>query len=198
MPPRRTLARSVLLGLAGLVGVVCAAAAETVPLPQVPFSATARISDMAKPARVYHRDGTLRIEASGPQGPMVMLIDLKTREGTLLAAMGAMKVAMPLPAGTGPLNNAAGLPTGDKVGTDKVAGEACTLWQWRDPGSGESGRSCITGDGIPLRTTVRNGSEIVLSDVQRTAQPEGLFVVPEGYQRITIPQGNLPGLPGKN
>jgi hypothetical protein len=104
-----------------------------------------------------------------------------------------------------------GLPPGlldaKRMGATSVAGEPCNLWEVTYPASRAATRaalptatiSCITPDGIPLRTeTVTNNAHQVIMEavtVTRTAQDPSLFVVPPGT-KIVKPSAAMQGLLG--
>lgn len=72
-----------------------------------------------------------------------------------------------------------------REGTDRVAGHACTIWRYEDPGS--EGRICLTADGVMLRTRgtmsgITGGMEAIR--VEYGAQDAARFQPPEGYQRV--------------
>lgn len=135
-----------------------------------------------------------------------------------LAARGLMRMEMPMGfavldqrAGTGFMvmpqqrmvmdMNAAGLPGGSltrppesarftREGQDRIAGQACTIWRVED--RGESARSCITADGVMLRTTTGAGSRATTIEAMRvdyTAQDPAQFNRPQGFQNLQLPPG---------
>jgi hypothetical protein len=88
-------------------------------------------------------------------------------------------------------------PTGSnrrlrREGTDRVAGQACTVWRI-DPPAGEEDevkRACITADGVPLRLVTGEGSEAetdyVATEVSYAPQDPARFRVPQGYRPLNL------------
>jgi hypothetical protein len=88
-------------------------------------------------------------------------------------------------------------PTGSnrrlrREGTDRVAGQACTVWRI-DPPAGEEDevkRACITADGVPLRLVSGEGSEAetdyVATEVSYAPQDPARFRVPQGYRPLNV------------
>jgi hypothetical protein len=77
-------------------------------------------------------------------------------------------------------------------GTEKIAGQPCTVWEMSAAGQVQ-GDACITADGVVLRGQPAHAptpnTGIVATSVAYGPQPASLFVAPAGYRRI---QPNLP------
>jgi len=72
-----------------------------------------------------------------------------------------------------------------KEGTAQVAGLACTIWRYRDKNS--EGTTCLTAEGVMLRTLatmsgITGGSEAIT--VAFGPQDPARFDEPEGYARV--------------
>jgi len=73
----------------------------------------------------------------------------------------------------------------EKVGTDKIAGLSCDVWQTDDDG-GEH-QACLTSDGILLRAgDAGEEPTIVAREVKRGAISESRFAIPEGYEVVDM------------
>ena len=72
-----------------------------------------------------------------------------------------------------------------KVGTDKIAGLSCDVWQTDDDG-GEH-QACLTSDGILLRAgDAGEEPTIVAREVKKGAIPDSRFAIPEGYEVVDM------------
>ncbi|NHO55812.1 hypothetical protein GOB86_01750 [Acetobacter lambici] len=69
-----------------------------------------------------------------------------------------------------------------RLGSSVVAGEQCTVWRTKDT-DGHPTDACYTADGVLLQ--VAQGGQITVRalSVQRTAQPDSLFVIPPGLRQ---------------
>ena len=76
-----------------------------------------------------------------------------------------------------------------RVGEDRVAGMACTVWSVHARNG--DGTVCITGDGVPLRVDGaidgRKGT-LTATAVDFSPQPQALFQVPAGYMSFSLPK----------
>jgi hypothetical protein len=137
-------------------------------------------------------EGRMRIQTEAQRG--IMLVD--TRGGGAVVVVEAERefhdlgrVATVLAA---PYQPAGPRQRLRREGTDRVAGQACTVWRI-DPPAGEEDevkRACITGDGVPLRLVVGEGSdagtEYVATEVSYAAQDRARFRVPQGYRPLNL------------
>ena len=83
-----------------------------------------------------------------------------------------------------------------RLGTDRVAGVACT--NWRHEGPQGSGTGCFTDDGVLLRSQgaaqgIQGGLEAL--NVSYGAQDMARFQRPAGVPSMQMPGGMLPGMP---
>ncbi|WP_338664384.1 hypothetical protein VQH23_04290 [Pararoseomonas sp. SCSIO 73927] len=139
--------------------------------------------------------GKQRVDPPGDMG--WMLID--RRANTAVMVMDAQRVTMAMPPATVAAMTQE-VPAGATFrlkGNATVAGLACTDW---DMTAGPaSGTSCITDDGVLLRTiaTAPNGTNVLMEATQvtyGTVDPARL-AVPSGYTAMQMPAG-APGTPG--
>lgn len=194
--------RVVALGLAAmLVGGAATAAAEEMPTPKIDYAVQVRLADMEKPVTMRHRNGVMRMEMEMEGEPTVFLFDTRKGTGTMLMDDGDTKMAMEIGAG-GPvrLPNAGGRegPTNArKTGSDRVAGHACTVWDYTDPATGATDSACVTDDGILLRSVAtsdgKRATVLEAVNLDRKPQAAALFTVPPDYQRVSVPV--MPGMP---
>ena len=83
-----------------------------------------------------------------------------------------------------------------RVGTDRVAGIACTTWSYRTVEA--SGRVCVTPEGVPLRmeaTAQGQPARAEATEVRLAPQDPARFQIPRGYQVMEAvpPRGAPPG-----
>ena len=188
--------------LALTIVVLCATPAISEPLPQPRTDFEASSKGLAGTTFIYrHHEGKLRVDMKVPSAQMAAtsLVDISGRKVVGIVGPPTSGIAVELD-----LNEAAfGLPPGlvdaKRIGAMSVAGEPCNLWEVTHPSSRAPTRtalpsatiSCITPDGIPLRTeTVTNGAHQVIMEattVTRTAQDPNLFVVPPGTKIMKAP-----------
>ncbi len=71
-----------------------------------------------------------------------------------------------------------------RVGTDSVAGLACTQWRTVDT-RGHETVACYTGDGVLLRAMAGDRVLMVAVHVAYGAVGDGVFEVPAGYARTS-------------
>lgn len=122
-----------------------------------------------------------------------MVADRKSGRGFMV--MEQMRTIMDIPVGQamaqyGPSPNA----TFRRVGSDTVAGVACTIWTYQD--GQNQGRTCMTAEGVMLRAEgTYNGQSGGMEATQVTfgPQPAARFERPQGYAAMQMPQGMGPG-----
>ena len=146
-------------------------------------------------------NGRQRVDPPGGQG--WMLIDRKANSAVMV--MDARRMAMQMPAATvaAMTQDPPAGTTYTAKGTDRVAGQACNLWETTTP----QGKStiCITEDGVLLRAVTEavgrpgmppGGSmRMEATEVRYAAADPARFAVPQGYQSIQ-PQAGMPAAPG--
>ncbi len=73
---------------------------------------------------------------------------------------------------------------GQKTGEDKIAGEACAIWDFAaDEASGEApGNVCVTKDGILLRATGGGQTVMLAKSIKRGRQNASRFAPPADYE----------------
>jgi hypothetical protein len=133
-------------------------------------------------------EGRMRIDT--PEGAFIR--DLRANKDILLMTQQRMFLEGKVGSKTG-----TGLDLvkpGDTVrreGTDRVAGQDCTIWRIEakkeDPeDEAEVKRACVTADGVPLRVVETEGGEqgrtTIATRVEYGRQDPALFRVPEGYR----------------
>lgn len=125
----------------------------------------------------------VRIVITG--GPGVMLVDARGRKGFIL--MDDQKAAMEMPHSDVPVPTGQ-VPEGAKLTkgkTETVAGHACTVWQVEY--KGVRSRSCVTSDGVMLRSGPDAGpASLEATKVIYGAQDATLFRVPDGYEVLPM------------
>jgi len=192
---------ALLLGVGMSFDVLSAAAAEPLPLPAVDYRVRAK-APQGSEIDVAHHEGRLRMDVRNETliGTMTGLVDLGQSEVIFIVdvpGMDTLAVRTALPPG---YSFADAAREGTRAGTDKVAGEACDLWRIDVKAGKPPLDSCITSDGIVLRTsTVIDGKPTVVFEaleLARGAQDPARFAVPKGVKVTKLPASMLGLLPG--
>jgi hypothetical protein len=196
--------------LALAVAVLCATPAVSEPLPQPRTDFEASSKGPAGTTFFYrHHAGKLRVDVKlpGTQVAATSLVDISGRKVVAIVGPSNTGMAVELDLNEAEFGLPPGLLDAKRMGATSVAGEPCNLWEVTYPPSRAATRaalptatiSCITPDGIPLRTeTVTNNAHQVIMEavtVTRTAQDPNLFVVPPGT-KIVKPSAAMQGLLG--
>ncbi len=140
----------------------------------------------------------LRVDAEGAPGWSV--IDQRARR--MLVVMEQQRTVLEVPANTGP--GGLSLPTEPpasarftKDGTATVAGLRCTLWRYED--GDKRGETCLTADGVMLRSSGGQGSRTGTVEATAVAygpQDPARFRPPPGFRSMQVPPGlGFPGAP---
>ncbi len=70
-----------------------------------------------------------------------------------------------------------------RLGTDQVAGQACTIWQTVDS-SGKTVVLCMTNDGVMLRASQDANVLLEAASVTYAAQDAAAFQAPDGFRHV--------------
>lgn len=172
-----------------------AALAEPVPLPTTDYATK---GTMAGGIAIHYRhgNGRMRMEMKSrdmPQ-PMVGYFDVRSRKGIMVMSMPGMP---PMAMETGMDDDgAAAVPRGNgrRIGSDRVAGEACDEWQLEGQTKEEKATDavvCLTRDGIMLRMVGnvegKRQTIIEITEVSRAAQDPKLLTPPANLKPMQIP-----------
>ncbi|WP_188899850.1 hypothetical protein [Caldovatus sediminis] len=141
--------------------------------------------------------GRLRLDLPAELGG-VMLVDRHAQRAFMV--MDPQRLVVELPLG-GDLPRLGELPPGAQLvreGQDRVAGLPCTVWRYRD--REQSGRACITADGVLLRASgpgpagTGDGGALEAVAVAYGPQDPARFEPPPGYRsmRAAPPAGEAP------
>jgi hypothetical protein len=192
---RQTVATGVLLfGLSGAAG------AESLPSPAADYRSKGRMAG-GMTVEYRHSNGKMRMEMRTPEmpQPMVGYFDVKTQKGVMIMSMPGM-APMAIETNMQEQGGAAVADgSGQRVGTDKVAGEACDLWK-PDAKSADDKKMdalvCVTRDGIMLRMSGNvNGKRETIFEVvelQRAPQDMKQLTPPPGLKPVKMPAGMPP------
>ena len=165
--------------------VLCATPAISDPLPQPRTDFETSSKGPAGTTFVYrHHEGKLRVDVSvpGTQVAATSLVDISTRKVVAMVGPANAGMAVEIDLNEAQLGLPPGLLDAKRVGAMSVAGEPCDLWEVTHPAPKLASRSalptatisCVTADGIPLRTeTVTNNAHQVIMEattVSRAAQ----------------------------
>lgn len=190
------------------------AACDPLPQPRIDFETSSK--GPAGTTFVYrHHDGKLRVDVKVPgvQVAATSLVDISAHKVVAMVGPASAGMAVELDFNEAQLGLAPALLDAKRIGATSVAGEPCDLWEVTHSLSQAATRSalpsatisCITADGIPLRTeTVTNNAHQVLMEamtVTRAAQDPNLFVVPPGTKVMKAPaamQGLLGAFSGSH
>jgi hypothetical protein len=140
----------------------------------------------------------LRVDAEGAPGWSV--IDQQAKR--MLVVMEQQRAVLEVPANTGP--GGLSVPTEPpasarftRAGNDTVAGLRCTLWRYED--GDRHGETCLTADGVMLRSSGGKGTRTGAVEATKVAygpQDPVRFQAPPGYRSMQLPPGlTLPGAP---
>lgn len=170
--------------------------ADEYPMPRVDYAAVLRVEAAGGTRAVMrHHDGMIRMETKAALGgeESVFLVDMRKGTSVLLVTVMGQKLAMDIAPGD---DRAVVFPTrpvgARRIGADRVAGEACNVWEFKNPVTKRKDSACVTGDGISLRMVVDGRTVTEATAIDRNPQDPSLFRMPQGYQRIPVPVG--PGL----
>lgn len=169
-------------------------------MPTRDVSVTYRVSggppgqDMRMAWRVA--DQKLRVDMPGGIGWSVM--DQRAKSMFVVMEQQRMVMQMPLNDGPGGVNIPTQPPETAKFtrgAATTVAGQSCTIWRYENQGT--TGESCMTADGVMLRSTgTVNGQTATMeaTEVNYGPQDAARFTAPSGYQQMRMPAG-APGAP---
>lgn len=180
---------------------------DTLTAPSASYSGVMRFYGAGAPldAKVFASGPKLRMEMSGGMGAggtMAMVTDVSSRQ-TVMFPIGdipeAARVAMTVALGEGGAPQLADLygagVTTRRIGLDMVAGQRCAVWEAADSKSETVTLSCVTSDGINMRTVnaKTNAPLMEMAQLARGPQDPGLFAPPPGYRTVAMPQlGAMP------
>lgn len=174
-----------------LPGFGVAGASEPLPQPQIDYVAHGTFIGGGK-MTMRHRGGLLRLDMDMPGIglPMTGYFDMRTRKALLVVPSPTGKMGMEV-AATDQAGYGALAGTGERGERIAIAGEPCDLWTIDAPQAAGAVTSCITPDGIALRTetTVHGKREVAfeVSSLIRSAQEPALFVPPADIKIMPMP-----------
>lgn len=181
--------------LALLLAAAPALAQDRPPItPTRDVSVTYRVTGEGAPAEMtmswLATQGLMRMDMPGGQGFIVV----NPQAGSGFMAMESMRMIMDLPAGAGGVDNFARASQSARFtreGSDRVANTPCTNWRIED--RGETGRACLTADGVTLRASSGGGQSgrgaMEATRVTYGPQDASRFTRPQGYQVMQMPGG---------
>lgn len=195
----RVFKMTMLLVIALLVCALPAVAAE--------FSADMNISagGQQMASKIYTMGDMQRMEITTPGGKMINIVDFKT--GKMFTLMPAQKMYMAhegmdddtlkqvkaFRSGKMPANT-------KKVGSEKVAGYSTDVYLVDDPKSGKTKMWYSPKLMYPIKSEGQGPMgkhSMVLSNIKEGGVDGGLFKVPAGYQKFSMPKGMPKGaMPG--
>jgi len=133
----------------------------------------------------------MRMEIQNGQGYLI----LNQQTGTGFMVMQPTRMIMEMPAGqeaAARFAHASQTARFTREGSDRVVNLPCTNWKIED--RGETGRACITADGVTLRAQPGNGrGGLEALTVAYAAQDPTRFARPEGFRDMQIPSAARAG-----
>lgn len=201
-PVGRTISGVFALAMAALTLPVPALAEDTpsapLPMPTIDYAMTGK-SMRGAAMDLAHQNGKMRVELKKPgaAAAVISIIDLKSAKMLMrVPNMSHMAMEVDLPPQYAALTMQG---TGRKAGQAEVAGETCDLWQVDQAGSSNT-VTCITSDGIALRTQAEVGGTartlFEAESVTRAPQNPSLFSFPPDVQIVQLDRKMLNNLPG--
>jgi hypothetical protein len=188
-----------------LAAAAAPASAQNAPrlTPTRDVAVTYRVQGEQKPLRIAWLASEQRLRMDLPDaGNAYMILDRRANRGMMVMPEDEMVMDMPMnrPGTSSPMMEPGPNARFTREGTDRVAGQNCTVWRYQD--GADTGRSCITDDGVMLRGEGRSGGhqgKIEAVEVSYAAQDASRFRPPANYQTMQLPAG-LPGMgaPGTN
>jgi hypothetical protein len=128
----------------------------------------------------------MRVDLPGGLGFMVA--DQQNQRGFMV--MEAQRMVMDVPMGQAASHiQAFQNARFTRVGQDRVADTACTVWRYEGPS--QNGTACITEDGVMLRSdTAAQGRQVRMEAIRIAYGPQPLarYQRPQGYQAMQMPQ----------
>ena len=133
--------------------------------------------------RIAWLTGEQRMRLDMPGGRGAMIMDLKGQRAFMV--MDEQRMVMELPSSAGTMPQPGQIPSSARMtrgGTDRVAGQACTVWQVEEEG-GRRSSARVTADGVLLRARGPDGREgIEATQVTYGPQDPARFRPPPGYR----------------
>jgi hypothetical protein len=156
----------------------------------VVYQTTGREAGQAIEISFGAASGLMRIDNPSIAG--YAIVDRKGRRMTVV--MTEMRMFMEMAAAGMP--GQPNLPEEDakftRKGTDTIAGQSCTVWDFAAPNG--TGSVCLTSDGILLRARTNDGSGMDATKVSYAAVPAANFSPPAGFMKMDM--GALGGAAG--
>jgi hypothetical protein len=186
-PARSWLAAGALLALAALP----APAQEALPQPQVDFAAEGTFTGGGRMV-LRHHGGLLRMEMTMPgvPAPLTGYFNLAAKKALMVLATPAGRMAMEVSFADQAAYGAM-VGKGVREGRDTVAGEPCEVWRIEAARAEEPVHSCITGDGIALRTDAmvagKRHTVFEIVSLSRAAQDPAAFQMPTDVPVVKLP-----------
>jgi hypothetical protein len=181
--------------------LLCASGAQAQQMPpfppQAPFEATATLPQ-GMTGQIRYQGGKMRIDASGSNGPTTAYVDMPARTAVVLVGMQGMNMALEVDL------NELGIPdisslSGERLGAETVAGEACDVWRFIDRKTSRPGLACVTPDGIPMWAGEESARPVMtITSLRRGPQNPAYLDPPPGLATIRASGlGDLPiDIPG--
>lgn len=131
-----------------------------------------------------------RLRVDGPYGRFYAIVDIDAER--MLIVMPGQRIYATQPADRAIMAMfKAGNTAFRRIGAETVAGLRCTVYDAAL--NDRTGQVCLTDDGVLLRASIEDPDrhpELEAVRVTYTRQPERLFEIPPGFQKLDMP--NLP------
>lgn len=126
---------------------------------------------------------SLRQRIDPENSAVYMVTSWRDHTLTVVDTLGHRRSVMRAPGATLTLPGQVPPDSFKKLGTDMVSGQLCTVWRTTDQDGHESD-ACYTEDGILLQVKQQGRILVRALSVERTPQPDTLFVIPESYSTV--------------
>jgi hypothetical protein len=183
-----------------MFGLACGALAEALPEPGTDYWSKGKMAGGIA-IEYRHSKGKMRMEMRTPgmKETMVGYFDVKSRKGIMVMSMPGMP-PMAIETGLdGEGNVGVAGGKGERIGSDRVAGEACDLWKPEMTTAEEKqtdGVACVTRDGIMLRMVGnfegKRQTIFEVTELSRAPQDIKQLTPPAGLKPMQIPKGMMP------
>ncbi|WP_144299986.1 DUF4412 domain-containing protein [Elioraea rosea] len=164
--------------------------------PTRDFAITYRVESQGNSAemRLFHSATTRRQRVEMADAGMVMIQDIGNGRAMILNEQARMAMELPSPSLRQQMLAIPDDMSLSRTGTATVLGHRCTVYRGTQNGA-DRGTVCLTDEGVMLKADMRlqdKGGTMEATALTLGAQPDTLFTVPEGWQRMQMPQGQPP------
>ena len=151
--------------------------------------------------KIYFQGEKMRQEFSTPEGVSINIA--RPDKQVMWVLMPAQKMAMEMPFSKSDLAKTMSMPKDQAqmklLGTETVNGYETEKYEATMKGNGKTVKHYMWVAkklGVPIKMVSVDGKfSMEYQDIKEGSVPAGLFEVPQGYQKMTMPQGMPQGMP---